>query len=116
MFKLKETEDKINSEIEIIRTNILEIINNKANIFLSEINDRIFSSYKELSANFDLEIFRTREIKELSSGEYNSLINFINYNFIKTEEVDQSTEKRDLIEELTKIEKNIQTFMVDINK
>ena len=116
MTKLKETEDRINSEIEVIRTNILEIINNKANNFLSEINDRIFSSYKELSSNFNLEIFKTREIKDLSQGEYNSLINFVNYNFIKNEEVESNTEKRDLIEELNKIEKNISVFMCDINK
>lgn len=116
MNKLKETEEKINGEIEIIRTNVLEIINNKGSNFLCEINDRIFSSYKELSSNFNLEIFKTREVKELSQGEYNSLINFINYNFIKSEEVEKSTEKRDLIEELTKIEKNIATFMSDINK
>ena len=117
MNKLKETEEKINSEIEIIRTNILEIINIKASTFLSEINDRIFNSYKELSSNFNLETFKTRDVKDLGSGEYASLINFINYNFIKTEEVDNSnTEKRDLIEELNKIEKNISTFMTDVNK
>jgi hypothetical protein len=116
MNKLKETEDKINSEIEVIRTNILEIINNKASNFLSEINDRIFSSYKELSTNFNLEVFKNRDIKDLSQGEYNSLISFINYNFIKTEESEKNVEKRDLIEELTKIEKNIATFMSDINK
>lgn len=116
MNKLKETEGTINSEIEVIRTNVLEIINNKANTFMSEINDRIFSSYKELSANFNLEIFKQREIKDLSQGEYNSLINFINYNFIRNEEVESNTEKRDIIEELNKIEKNIATFMNDINK
>ncbi len=116
MGKLKETEEKINSEIEIIRTNVLEIINTKASTFLSEINDRIFSSYKELSANFDLETFKSRDIRELGPSEYSSLINFINYNFIKNEEIDNSTEKRDLIEELGKIEKNISTFMTDVNK
>ena len=116
MGKLKETEDKINSEIEIIRTNVLEIINTKASTFLSEINDRIFSSYKELSANFDLETFKTRDIRDLGSSEYTSLINFINYNFIKNEDIENSTEKRDLVEELGKIEKNISTFMLDVNK
>lgn len=116
MAKLKETEDKINSEIEIIRTNVLEIINTKASTFLSEINDRIFNSYKELSSNFNLEVFKSREIKDLGPGEYASLINFLNYNFIKSEEIENSNEKRDLIDELSKIEKNISTFMTDVNK
>ena len=115
MSKFKETEDRIYSEIEVIRTNILEIINNKASNFVSEINDRIFSSYKELSSNFNLETFKNKDIKDLNQGEYNSLINFINLNFIKSEEVESNTEKRDLIEELTKIEKNISTFMCEIN-
>lgn len=116
MGKVKETEDRINSEIEIIRTNILEIINTKASTFLSDINDRIFSSYKELSSNFNLETFKTRDIRDLGPGEYASLINFINYNFIKNEEVENTAEKRDLVEELSKIENNISTFMTDINK
>jgi len=116
MSKLKETEDRINNEIELIRTNILEIINNKANNFMTEINDRIFTSYKELSANFNLEVFKNREIKDLSQAEYNGLINFVNYNFIKNEEIDSNRDKRDLIEELNKIEKNIASFMADINK
>lgn len=116
MGKLKETEEKINSEVEVIRTNVLDIINTKASNFMSEINDRIFSSYKELSANFDLETFKSRDIRELGPGEYQSLINFIHYNFIKTEESNSVIEKRDLIEELGKIEKNISTFMGDLNK
>lgn len=116
MGKLKETEEKINSEVEVIRTNVLDIINTKASNFMSEINDRIFSSYKELSANFDLETFKSRDIRELGPGEYQSLINFIHYNFIKTEESNTVIEKRDLIEELGKIEKNISTFMGDLNK
>jgi hypothetical protein len=94
----------------------LDIINTKASNFMSEINDRIFSSYKELSANFDLETFKSRDIRELGPGEYQSLINFIHYNFIKTEESNTVIEKRDLIEELGKIEKNISTFMGDLNK
>lgn len=117
MNKLKDTENKINSEIETIRTNILEIINNKASIFLSEINDRIFNSYKELSSNFNLDTFKHKEIKDLSNGEYISLVNFLNYNFIRCEDENQSNiEKRDLIEELNKIEKNISLFMNDVNK
>ena len=116
MNKLKDTEEKINSEIETIRTNILEIINSKASIFLSEINDRIFNSYKELSSNFNLDTFKYKEIKDLSHGEYVSLVNFLNYNFIREDEVENSMEKRDLIEELNKIERNISLFMNDVNK
>ena len=113
--KLKQTEEKINFEIETIRTNILEIINNKANIFLSEINDRIFNSYKEANCNFDLDIFKSREIKDLSRSEYISFVNYLNYNFIQTDKQDKE-KKRDLIEELEKIDNNINQYMVELNK
>lgn len=114
--KLKDTDDKILSEIEIIKTNILEIINNKSNIFIAEIKDKVFSSYKELSTNFNLEILKNKEVKDLSTTEYNSLINFIEFNFIKNEENESNAQEKDIIEELNKIEENVTTFMNEVNK
>lgn len=128
MMRLKDTEETVKMEVEKIKTNILEIFNNKVNNFLTEVNDRImdFNKMSKIDS-FDMSILMHKEIRHLTKEELDNLINYLNQNYVKglsdsqilnTSSNDQSpnSKKKSPIVELQKFDDNFKKYIQDVNK
>ena len=75
--KLKEIQDTVQLDIESIKTSIIEILHNKLNYLLTEVNDQFYSICKKYG-DFDISKLLTRDLNQLNIEELDNLINVIN--------------------------------------
>jgi hypothetical protein len=119
--KLKETEDKIQLELEIIKTNILEILNNKVNTFITDTYDQFLKLFDKSKEDMDLVRLLRKDIKMLTPDELNGMTtyissNFLNQSVIVNEGDNNRINKKCPLEELEKFNNNLKAFLLDNNK
>jgi hypothetical protein len=133
MIRLRDTEETIKMEVEKIKTNILEIFNNKMNSFIAEVNDRIMEYHKSSkNETFDLSILSEKEIRHLNKEEFENLTNHLNTNYVPilttlTEStiststqlepiLNANSKKKSPMAELEKFDENFKKYIQDVNK
>jgi hypothetical protein len=126
--RLKDTEETVKMEVEKIKTNILEIFNNKVNSFITEVSDRIMDYHKiSKSETFDVSILNTKEVRHLNKEEYDGLTSYLNTNCIQTLTDSQipntlennniaNSKRKSPIAELEKFDENFKKYIQDVNK
>jgi hypothetical protein len=125
--RLKDTEETVKMEVEKIKTNILEIFNNKMNSFITEVADRIMDYHKSnKSDQFDISILTGKEIRHLSKEDFESLTNYISLSCTNLsdsmmmsnmgEHSNANSKKKSPISELEKFDDNFKKYILDVNK
>jgi hypothetical protein len=133
MIRLRDTEETVKMEVEKIKTNILEIFNNKMNNFIAEVNDRIMEYHKSSkNETFDLSILNEKEIRHLNKEEIENLTTYLNTNYVPilttlTEStistsiqlepiLNANSKKKSPMAELEKFDENFKKYIQDVNK
>jgi hypothetical protein len=120
--KLKETENKIQLELENIKTNILEILNNKVNIFITDTYDQFSKLFEKSREDIDVVRLIKKDFQTLTQDELTTLTGFITSNFLSQSVViDEGTtttsqNKKCPLEELDKYINNLRPFLADNNR
>jgi hypothetical protein len=116
--KLKDTEAKVQLELEIIKTNILEILNNKVNTFITDIYDQFIKLFDKSKEEMDVVRLVKKDFKLLSPDEFNGLTSYISTNFLNQSIIvnENSVNKKCPLEELEKFNFNLKAFLLENNK
>jgi hypothetical protein len=133
MIRLRDTEETVKMEVEKIKTNILEIFNNKMNSFIAEVSDRIMEYHKSSkSETFDVAVLWEKEVRHLNKDEFENLTNHLITNYVPmlttlTEStivntsqleplVNANCKKKSPMAELEKFDDNFKKYIQDVDK
>jgi hypothetical protein len=120
--KLRETEERILIEVEVLKTNILEILNNKVNKFITDIYDQFSRLYNKSQEDQDVIALMRKDFKQLTAEETSTIVTYINTSFVNLNqsimlnESFHNANKKCPFEELDKFNTNMKTYIGDTNK